>query len=105
MGNLAETPYLCVRDKKLSNALGLVELRPRKVAVHNFLGGPKLVFSDGLRAGTIESHNFFCLRSYPGEISNSNSPNRELSNDLSDVVLRRRKVALHTISHLMPTEA
>ena len=61
MGNLAETPYLCVRDKKLSNALGLVELRPRKVAVHNFLGGPKLVFSDGLRAGTIESHNFFVL--------------------------------------------
>ena len=70
-----------------------------------FWVGPKPVCSDGLRAGTIESHNFFCLRSYPGEISHSNSPNRELSNDLSDVVVRRRKVALHTISHLTPTEA
>ena len=43
--------------------------------------------------------------SYPGEISHSNSPNRELSNDFSDVVVRRRKVALHTSSHLTPTEA
>ena len=32
-------------------------------------------------------------------------PNRALSNDISDVVVRRRKVALHTISHLTPTEA
>ena len=47
----------------------------------------------------------FCLRSYPGEISHSNSPHRQLSNDLSDVVVRRRKVALHTSSHLTPTEA
>ena len=47
----------------------------------------------------------FCFRSYPGEISHSNWPNRELSNDISDVVVRRRKVALHTISHLTPTEA
>ena len=69
-----------------------------------FWGGPKPVCSDGLRTGTIESHNFFCFRSYPGEISHSNSPNRELSNDLSDVVVRRRKVALHTSSHLTPTE-
>ena len=45
-----------------------------------FWVGPKLVCSDGLRAATIESHNFFCLRSYHGEISHSNSPNRELSN-------------------------
>ena len=68
-------------------------------------GGPKLVCSDSLRAGTIESHNFFCLRSYPGEISHSNSPNQELSNNLSDVVVRRRKVALHNSSHLTLTEA
>ena len=47
----------------------------------------------------------FCLRSYPGEISHSNSPNRELSKDILDVVVRRRKVALHTSSHLPPTEA
>ena len=26
-----------------------------------FWGGPKLICSDGLRAGTIESHNFFVL--------------------------------------------
>ena len=42
----------------------------------------------------------FCLRSYPGEISHSNSPNRQLSNDISDVVVRRRKVALHTLCQL-----
>ena len=70
-----------------------------------FWGGPKPVYWAGLRAGTIESHNFFVVGFYPGEISHSNSPNRELSNDLSDVVVRRRKVALHISSHLMPTEA
>ena len=48
---------------------------------------------------------FFCLRSYPGEVSHSNSPNRKLSNDISVLVVRRRKVALHTSSHLTPTEA
>ena len=48
-----------------------------------FLGGLKPVCSDGLRVGTIKSHNFICLRSYPGEISHSNSPNRQLSNELS----------------------
>ena len=98
--NPAETPYLSVRDGKLFNAVRLVEFRSRKVAVQwqftPFWGGPKPVFSDGLRAGTIESHNFFCLRSYPGEISHSNSPNWELSNDIWDVVVRRRKVAIHT---------
>ena len=47
----------------------------------------------------------FCLRFYPVEISHSNSPNRELSKDFSDVVVRRRKVALHTGSSLTPTEA
>ena len=48
---------------------------------------------------------FFGLTSYPGEISYFDSPNRELSNDLLDVVVRRRKVAPHTSSHLKPTEA
>ena len=130
-----------------------------------FLGGLKPVCSDGLRAGTMESHNFcvlgpilvkfhiqaqliesfpmtyvfrnsdeescsshlfgvvpsqaaqtaflpellkditFCLTSYPGEISYSNSANRELFYDISVLVVRQRKVALHTISHLTPTEA
>ena len=61
LGNPAETAYLSVRDRKLSNAVRLVEFRPRKVAVHTFWGGPKLVCSDGLHAGTIESHNFLVL--------------------------------------------
>ena len=38
MGNHAETPYLSIRDGKLSNAVRLVQFRPRKVAVHTFLG-------------------------------------------------------------------
>ena len=63
LGNPAGTAYLSVRDGKLSNAVRLLEFRPRKVAVHTFLhlGGPKLLCTDGLRAGTIESHNFFVL--------------------------------------------
>ena len=46
-----------------------------KLQVTPFWGGPKPVYSDGLRSGTIESHNFFWFRSYRGEISHSNSPN------------------------------
>ena len=61
MGNPAETPYLSVRDGKLSNAVWLLKFRPRKIAVHTYLGGLKPVCSDGLHAGTIESHNFFVL--------------------------------------------
>ena len=38
MGNPAETAYLSVRDGKLSNAVWLVEFRPRKVAVYTFFG-------------------------------------------------------------------
>ena len=48
---------------------------------------------------------FFSFTSYIGEIAYFNSPNRELSNDLLDVVVRRRKVALHTSSQPTPTEA
>ena len=48
---------------------------------------------------------FFCLTSYPGEMSHSNSVNRELSNDVWTVEVRQRKVALHTTSHLIPIEA
>ena len=47
----------------------------------------------------------FFLRSYPGEISKSNLPNRELFNEVSVVVVHQRKVVLHTSSHLIPTEA
>ena len=43
--------------------------------------------------------------SYPGEISQSNSAKRELSNDESLFEVLPRKVALDTSSHLMPIEA
>ena len=90
----------------LSNALILQSNSgEEKLQFTPFWGGPKPGWSDGLCTGTSESHNFSCLRSYRGEISHSNSPNQELSNDHSDVVVRRRNVALHTISHLTPTEA
>ena len=72
-----------------------------------FWGGSKPGCSDSLRAGIIESLNF-CLWSYPGDISHLNSPNEELSNDISDVVVRRKKVALtpfHTLHQLKRDEA
>ena len=48
---------------------------------------------------------FFCLRSYTGEISRSNSAKPELSNDVSILEVLPRKVALHTRSHLTPLES
>ena len=38
LANPGETAYLSVRDRDLSNAAWLVKFRPRKVAVHTFLG-------------------------------------------------------------------
>ena len=38
LANPAETAYLSVRYQELSNKVRLVEFRPRKVAVHTFLG-------------------------------------------------------------------
>ena len=90
---------------RIQTPYGLLNSGEDKLQLTPFWGGPKPCCSDGLRAGIIESHNFFCLQSYPGEISHLNSPNRKLSNDLLDVVVRQRKVALHTSSHLTPTEA
>ena len=78
---------------------GLSNSGEEKLQFTPFKGDPKPGCSDGLCTGTIESHNFFVL----GPIlvkSHSNSPNRELSNDLSDVVVRRRNVALHTFHTL-----
>ena len=40
---------------------GLSNSGQEKLQFTPFWGGPKLVCSDGLRAGTIESHNFFVL--------------------------------------------
>ena len=59
---------------------------------------------DSVRAGIIESPNFFRLTSYPGQISHSNSTNRELSKDVSLLEVLPRKVALHTSSDLTPIE-
>ena len=63
-GNPAETAYLSVRDGKLSNAVGLVNIRPsfsEKLQFTPFWSGPKPGSSDGLCTGTIESHNLFVL--------------------------------------------
>ena len=40
---------------------GLSNFGQEKLQFTPFWGGPKPVCSDGLRAGTIESHNFFLL--------------------------------------------
>ena len=48
----------------------------------------------------LKAITLFCLTPYPDEIEHSNSPNRELYNGILDVVVRRREVALHTISPL-----
>ena len=57
---------------------GLSNSGQEKLQFTPFWGGPKPVCSDGLRAGTIESHNFFCLRC-PGETSLSSSVERYFS--------------------------
>ena len=57
--NHAETAYLSFRDWELSNDVWLVQLRRRKVVVHTFLW---VVTGHCLRAGIMESHNFFVLR-------------------------------------------
>ena len=55
----AETACLSFRDRELSNDVRLVEFRRRKVVVHSFLW---VVPGHCLRAGFMESRNFFVLR-------------------------------------------
>ena len=57
--NPAETAYLSCRDRELSNDVRRVEFRRRKVVVHTFLW---VVPGHCLRAGFMESRNFFVLR-------------------------------------------
>ena len=59
LANPAETAYLSFRDRELSNDVPLVEFRRRKVVVHTFLW---VVLGHCLRAGFMESRNFFVLR-------------------------------------------
>ena len=47
----------------------------------------------------------FLSKSYPNEVSHSSWANQELSTAILAVEMRRRKVALHTSSHLTPIEA
>ena len=51
-----------------------------------------------------KSNNFFSLTSCRAEIWYFSSANRELSINVLVAVVCRRKVALHTSSHLTPTE-
>ena len=59
LANPAETAYLNFWDRELSNDVWLVEFWWREVVVHTFLW---VVTGHCLRAGIIESHNFFVLR-------------------------------------------
>ena len=59
MTNPAETAYLSFRDGELFNDVWLVLLRRREVVVHTFLW---VVLGHCLRAGFMESRNFFVLR-------------------------------------------
>ena len=80
-------------------------MRPRKVAVHTLLGvGPGEADKTAL-VQELSNAITFCLRSYPGEISHSNSAMRELCNGVSLLEVLPRKVVLHTSSHLTPSEA
>ena len=105
LANPAETIYLSVRVGQLSNAIPPVKLWRRIVAVHTFLGWFKARLLRRTLCRNYRKPKLFCRRSYPGEISHSKSAHWGLSNGVSDLVLRWRKIAVHTISHLMPTEA
>ena len=84
----------------------LVEVQQRKVLVQTFLVLSHPRWSDGFHAWTFESRNFFCLNmSYPAKSSRLVSTNWELSNGVSLVDLRGRKVACQTRSHLTQTKA
>ena len=96
----AETAYLSFRDRELSNDVQLVEVRRRKVVVHTFL---LVVPGHCLRAGFMESRNFFVLR--PILVKFHIRTRLIESFPTTVVVVRRRKVALHTGSHLTPIEA
>ena len=72
---------------------------------HLFLGWPRRGWWDRLSAGLIKSHNFFVLGPILVKFSHSNSAKQELSNDVSYLEVRPRKVAFHTCSHLTPIEA
>ena len=61
LGNPAETPYLSVRDGKLSNDVRLVEFWPRKVEVHTFLGVPSRYAQTAFASELSKAITFFVL--------------------------------------------
>ena len=90
--------------RELSNDVLLLEVLPREVAVHTFLGWSQACMLRRPSRRNYRKPYLFCLRSYPGEISHPISAMRELSNDVFLLEVLPRKVALHTSSHLMPVE-
>ena len=84
---------------------GLSNSGEEKLQFTPFWGGPKPGWSDSIRAGIIESHNFFVLGPILVKFHVRTRLIESFFNDILDVMMHRRKVALHTISHLTPTEA
>ena len=106
LANPAETPYLSVRDGKLFNAVRLVEFRPRKVSAHTFWVVPIRAAQTAFVPELWKA--LFCLRSYPREISHSNSAKRELSNDVWLLECAQEKLhftQVHTLCQLKRDEA
>ena len=88
LANPAETAYLSVRDRELCNAVRLVEFRRRKVAVHTFWGWSQARLLRRPSCRKYRKPKLFRLRSYPGEISHPNWATRDLSIDVSVLVVR-----------------
>ena len=87
------------------NDIRLVELWRWKSGSHTFLWWSQVGLLRQRLCRNYRMPSLFCLRYHPGEIAHLDSANRELSNEIQPVEARGRKVALHTSSHLMPTEA
>ena len=85
---------------ELFNDVRLVQVGRGMLRLTSFWGWLRRSWWDRLSARIIESHNVFCLTSYPDEISHSNC--RAFQRLLE---VWRKKVALHTSSHLTPIEA
>ena len=76
----------------------------KKLQFTSFWGGPKRVCSDSLRARTIESHNFFVLGPILVKFHIRTRLIERFRMFFSDVMVLQRKAALHTSSHVTPTE-
>ena len=84
---------------------GLSNSGQEKLQFTPFWGGPKPVSSDGLRAGTIESHNFFILGPILVKFHIRTLLFERFQTFFRTWWCGKKKVVLDTSSHLMPTEA